>query len=198
MARGLSSWATTSTRCRATSPVAPRTRCGFCGLGCQGGHKRSTLKTYLQAAYDQGARMVVRASAERVLIEGGRAVGVIATVYGARWAAAPADRARESGGRGLRRDTHAGAAAALGAAQPHIGRHLRLHPATGIWGMFDEQVQPWTGTMQALYSDQVVDMDGQGYGAKFETAAVHPSLPMLGFAWESGRQFKQLMTNFHI
>jgi choline dehydrogenase-like flavoprotein len=83
-----------------------------------------------------------------------------------------------------------------GLRNPNIGRHLALHPTSGVWGVFDEQVQPWTGTMQALYSDQLTDMDGQGYGAKLETAAIHPSLPMLGFSWESGRQFKRLMTRF--
>jgi choline dehydrogenase-like flavoprotein len=170
--------------------------CGFCGLGCQHGHKQSTLKTYLQDAYDQGARIVVGASADRVLIAQGRAVGVVATVRGA-------------DGQTRRLTVRAKAVVAAcgaihtpalllrsGLRNPHIGRHLGLHPVSGIWGIFDEQVQPWTGAMQALYSDQMVDMDGRGYGAKFETAPVHPSLPMLGFPWESGRQFKRLMTSF--
>jgi choline dehydrogenase-like flavoprotein len=170
--------------------------CGFCGLGCQGGHKRSTLKTFLQDAYDHGARIVVHANADRVLIERGRAVGVAATVHGA-------DR------RSYRLTVRARAVVVAcgtihtpalllrsGLRNPNIGRHLRLHPATGVWGLFDEEVRPWFGTLQALYSDQVVDMDGRGYGAKFETAPVHPSLAILAQTWESGRQFKQLMTRF--
>jgi len=170
--------------------------CGFCGLGCQHGHKQSTLKTYLQDAYDKGARIVVGASADRVLTAQGRAVGVAATVRGA-------------DGQTYHLTVRAKAVAAAcgaihtpalllrsGLRNPHIGRHLGLHPVSGVWGIFDEQVQPWIGSMQALYSDQMVDMDGRGYGAKFETAPVHPSLPMLGFAWESGRQFKRLMTSF--
>jgi len=170
--------------------------CGFCGLGCQGGHKQSTLKTYLQDAFEQGARIVVGANAERVLIAGGRAVGVAATVQGA-------DRQRYR--LTVRAKVVVAACGALqtpalllrsGLRNPHIGRHLGLHPVSGVWGIFDEDVRPWTGTMQALYSDQLIDMDGRGYGAKFETAAIHPSLPMLGFPWENGRQFKRLMTNF--
>src|SRR5207244_6725286 len=51
-------------------------RCGFCGFGCRYGCKQSTMKTYLQDAYDHGARIIVRCSAEKVLIENGRAVGV--------------------------------------------------------------------------------------------------------------------------
>src|SRR5438093_6888937 len=50
--------------------------CGYCGFGCVRGAKRSTIKTYLQDAFDHGARLVVNCSAERVLIENGRAVGI--------------------------------------------------------------------------------------------------------------------------
>src|SRR5207302_3824463 len=55
-------------------------RCGTCGFGCRYGSKQSTLKTYLQDAYDHGAGIIVRCSADRVLIENGRAVGVKARV----------------------------------------------------------------------------------------------------------------------
>ena len=54
-------------------------RCGACGFGCRYGCKQSTMKTYLQDAYDHGARIIVRCSADRVLIENGKAVGVAAT-----------------------------------------------------------------------------------------------------------------------
>jgi choline dehydrogenase-like flavoprotein len=197
MARGLSRLGYhVDTMPRNVTDCTQDSMCGFCGLGCQYGHKQSTLKTYLQDAYDQGTRIVVRASADRVLLAQGRAVGVAATVRGA-------------DGQTRRLTVRAKAVVAAcgaihtpalllrsGLRNPHIGRHLGLHPVSGIWGIFDEQVQPWTGAMQALYSDQMVDMDGRGYGAKFETAPVHPSLPMLGFPWESGRQFKRLMISF--
>ncbi len=55
-------------------------RCGACGFGCRYGAKQSTLKTYLQDAHDHRARIIVRCSADKVLIENGRAVGVKATV----------------------------------------------------------------------------------------------------------------------
>src|SRR3989440_162861 len=55
-------------------------RCGTCGFGCRYGAKQSTMKTYLQDAYEHGARILVRCNAEKVLIENGRAVGVKATV----------------------------------------------------------------------------------------------------------------------
>src|SRR5712692_11293162 len=55
-------------------------RCGFCGFGCRYGCKQSTLKTYVQDAYEHGARIIVRCNADKVLIENGQAVGVKASV----------------------------------------------------------------------------------------------------------------------
>src|SRR5204862_4452152 len=55
-------------------------RCGSCGFGCRYGCKQSTMKTYLQDAYEHGTRIVVRCSADRVLMENGKAVGVEASV----------------------------------------------------------------------------------------------------------------------
>ncbi|MBV9706081.1 MAG: GMC family oxidoreductase N-terminal domain-containing protein, partial [Chloroflexi bacterium] len=55
-------------------------RCGGCNFGCRYGGSQSTLKTYLQDAYDHGARILVHCNADRVLVENGRAVGVKASV----------------------------------------------------------------------------------------------------------------------
>ena len=30
----------------------------------------------------------------------------------------------------------------------NIGKHLRLHPVTVVWGMFDEEIRPWHGTIR--------------------------------------------------
>ena len=40
--------------------------------------------------------------------------------------------------------------------------------------------------MQALYSDEHRDLDG-GYGVKYETAAIHPSLLVAFAPWRGGR-----------
>ena len=40
--------------------------CGHCHYGCQIGAKQSTFKTWLQDAYDAGARIVVNATVDRV------------------------------------------------------------------------------------------------------------------------------------
>jgi long-chain-alcohol oxidase len=161
--------------------------CGYCGLGCVHGAKCSSLKTTLQAAYERGAHIIVRCIAERILIEGGRAAGILArtadghhvtirarvVVIAAGAICSPALLLR-SGITGL------------------VGKYLRLHPATGVAGRFDEEIRPWTGSLQALYSDQFARLDA-GYGFRFETAPIHPALLALTTPWQDSTQFDARM-----
>jgi long-chain-alcohol oxidase len=162
--------------------------CGWCGFGCRRGAKQSTLKTWLADAHVAGARVLVRTSARRVLVEGGRARGV---------------EARTAAGHRVTVRARAVVAACgaiqtpallrrSGLAKPAIGRNLRLHPATGAFGFFDEEVRPWEGTMQAVYSDRHRDLDGAGYGVKYETTAFHPSLFAAFAPWRSAAQYAEL------
>jgi long-chain-alcohol oxidase len=161
--------------------------CGWCGFGCRRGAKQSTLKTWLPDAHAAGARILVRTRAQRVVVAGGAAQGV---------------EARTTDGHRVTVRARAVVAAAgaiqtpallrrSGLQSPQIGRNLRLHPATGVFGFFDEEVRPWEGTMQAIYSDQFRDLDG-GYGVKFETAAFHPSLFAAFAPWRSAGQYREL------
>jgi choline dehydrogenase-like flavoprotein len=72
-----------------------------------------------------------------------------------------------------------------------VGRYLRLHPVTVVWGRFDEMVEPWTGRLQTRYSDEFADLDGRGYGFRFETAPIHPLFPAAFVGWEDGASFKR-------
>jgi choline dehydrogenase-like flavoprotein len=79
-----------------------------------------------------------------------------------------------------------------GLSNPSIGKHLRLHPVSVVFGVFDEEVRPWYGTMQAIYSDEHRNLDG-GYGLKYETAALNPSLLVAFAPWRGGRRHAELM-----
>src|SRR5215469_415063 len=54
--------------------------CGYCGFGCAYGNKRSTGRTYLHDAADNGAVMIPGARVDRVIIENGHTTGVAATL----------------------------------------------------------------------------------------------------------------------
>ena len=161
--------------------------CGYCGYGCRAGAKQSTLVTYLPDAARHGARIVVDCDVRRVVISGGRATGVEARVGGhALTVRAPAVVVACG-------SIHSPALLLRsGVSLPALGRFLALHPATAVFGEMEEAVRPWTGTLQAHYSDQFADLD-QGYGFKFETAPVHPSLLALAAPWESATQYADRM-----
>lgn len=163
--------------------------CGSCGLGCRLGAKQSTAKTWLRDAHEEGARLLVRTRVERVLIDQGTARGVQAVT-------ARGDRVT------VRARAVVAACGSLhtpallrrsGLQNQHVGRHLALHPATAVWGVYDEELRPWEGTMQALYSDQHRDLDGAGYGVKYETASALPHLAVPFFPWRGSADHHELM-----
>ncbi|HEU5370732.1 MAG TPA: GMC family oxidoreductase N-terminal domain-containing protein, partial [Ktedonobacterales bacterium] len=169
--------------------------CGYCMFGCQRSAKQSTLITYLQDAYEHGARMIVHCRANRILIEQGRAVGVAATVT-----ASSGERHNLT----VRAKAVIAAAGSLqtpalllrsGLSNPAIGRYLRLHPATGVWGVLREDAEPFGGPLQALYSEQFANLQ-DGYGFRFEWVPIHPGTLSLSMPWTSGRQHKDLMRRY--
>lgn len=165
--------------------------CGYCGYGCRHGAKNSTARTYLRDAAAQGARLIPHCTVDRVLIERGRATGVVGSVLGA--------DGRRHALTVRARVVIAGCGAVYtpallvrsGLVNPNIGRNLHLHPASAVVGFFPERVEPWSGAMQTRYSDQFANLDGQGYGAKFETTAIHFALPASAFGWSTPRQMKE-------
>src|SRR3989440_3883297 len=80
-----------------------------------------------------------------------------------------------------------------GVRAPAVGKWLRLHPATAVSGIFDESLRPWEGTLQAIYSDEFANLDGQHFGPKIESAPLHPALLALVTPWRKPDQYSHLM-----
>jgi choline dehydrogenase-like flavoprotein len=170
-------------------------RCGACGYGCPFGRKQSTMLTYLQDAHEKGARVLVRATVERVLVKAGRAVGVEG------WALDSATGARHNV------VVHAPlvivSAGAIetpallkrsGLTNPNIGRHLRLHPVAVTGAYYAEPVEAWKGSLQTVYSRQFANLK-DNYGIWFEVAPAHPGMLALATPWGSGMEHKTEMRN---
>ena len=163
--------------------------CRLCHYGCQLGAKQSTLKTWVQDAHEADARILVETRAERVNIEGGAARGVEArTAAGHR--VLVRSRAVVSACGALHTPV---LLARSGVASKSLGKNLRLHPVLVVWGHFDEEVRPWEGMLSSTYSDQDADMDGSGYGVKYEHVATPPSILLSFSPWRGGRQHAALM-----
>jgi choline dehydrogenase-like flavoprotein len=180
------------TRNADTSCEDPGT-CGYCYTGCQKGCKQSTMKTFLQDAADDGARFVVGARAERILTRDGRACGVAATVTNADGtttelevkapAVVVAAGAIESPALLLR----------SGIGGPAAGRHLRLHPAALVGGVYETPIEGWIGQIQSALSDQFKHLDGD-WGFLIEATTVAPAIVAMSLPFEDGEGHKATMS----
>jgi choline dehydrogenase-like flavoprotein len=162
--------------------------CGYCGYGCAIGAKQSTTKTWLADAQQHGARFVVETRALRVRIEAGAATGV---------------EAHSKSGHSVNIRCKAVVVACgsihtpalllrSGLRNEHIGNHLHLHPVSNVCGVFDEEIRPWEGTMQAIYSDEHRFLTGS-YGVKYETTALQPVIAAAVLPWRDPQQYRSLM-----
>lgn len=157
--------------------------CGSCGFGCPRGTKRSGIRVHLAEASAAGARIVADASVGRVLIDGGRAVGVEASVGAGEAARRVVVRARivVLAAGALRTPA---ILQATGLEHPRIGRHLRLHPVPVIAGRFSEDVEMWRGTLQGARSLEFSEPAAGRNGYVIECAPGHPGLLALALPWE--------------
>jgi long-chain-alcohol oxidase len=162
--------------------------CGYCGFGCGIGAKQSAVKTWLADAQDAGARFFVETRAERIRVEAGSAVGVEC-------------RSRRGQRVSVRCQAVVAACGAIhtpalllrsGLRNEHIGRHLHLHPVSNVSGIFREEIRPWEGTMQAVYSDQFRFLSGN-YGVKYETTALQPAIEAAVLPWRDPQHYRLLL-----
>jgi len=166
--------------------------CGYCSFGCQQGCKRSAMKTWLQDASDEGAEALVGCHADRILVADGRATGVEATVTHA------------DGGTTSVTVEAPTVVVACGSIEspalllrsqiggPATGKHLRLHPAFLVMGVYDEAVEGWSGQIQSALSDHFVGIEDD-CGFLIEATSVQPGLLGASLPWESGTAHKELM-----
>jgi choline dehydrogenase-like flavoprotein len=128
--------------------AADVTCCGSCPTGCAIDAKMAMHVSELPRAVADGARIRAGRSVTRVLVSGGRAVGVEC-----------------SGGYRVRASAVVVAAGALGTPElllgqglanssGEVGRHLRIHPACWVGALYDEPVRGWDGVMQSWAVDE--------------------------------------------
>jgi len=127
---------------------------GFCDFGCPTGARRSTEVAYLPPALSGGAMLFGGTKVERVLVEGGRAAGVLA---------------RASGGRAIHVRARAVVLAAGSIPTPvllldqglcnrseQVGRNLSLHPSCGFSALFEEEIRGHGHIPQGYACDEFV------------------------------------------
>lgn len=162
--------------------------CGYCGYGCPVGAKQTTTKTWLADAQAAGARILVTTRAERVRVESGAVRGVEALTKAGQHISIRCKYVVVACGA-----IHTPALLLRsGLRNEQIGRHLHLHPVSNVCGVFDEEIRPWEGTMQAIYSDEHRFLTGN-YGVKYETTALQPVIAMAVLPWRHPQHYRSLL-----
>ena len=130
--------------------------CGVCNYGCPSGGKSSVDRNLIPMARAAGAVVQADVKVDTVLVEGGRAAGVVGTVSDTdtfepvgRLTVKASQVVVCAGGIGTPRLLHmAGLAERLG---PRLGKGLHLHPGNAVLGLCETDVHMWKGATQGAY-----------------------------------------------
>jgi choline dehydrogenase-like flavoprotein len=125
---------------------------GVCCFGCPTDAKRSTNVSYVPLALRAGAELFASAKVTRILVEGGRAVGVEAR-SGERRLVVRAKAVVASCGALLTPLL----LAQNGVRAAQLGKNLSIHPACGALAEFDEPIASWSGIPQGYAIEDLHD-----------------------------------------
>ncbi|KAL2843394.1 hypothetical protein BJX68DRAFT_270127 [Aspergillus pseudodeflectus] len=183
--------------------------CGHCHLGCASAMKKGPRETFLADAAESGAVFIEGFDAHRVILgQSGRSGNPAAVGIAGTWTsrAMHFGHGQESGPL-VRRRVEIRAKRVIvacgslqsplllrrsGMRNPHIGRHLYLHPVLASVAVFDQDVRPWEGSALTTVISDWENLDGKGHGIKIETPAMLPSTVLPLLPWHNGTDFKVL------
>ncbi len=175
---------------------------GYCGMGCPTNAKQSMLVTTIPAALTNGATLITGARAEKLAFCGDK-VETLACVALDRSGLAATGKTITIRARHFVVAAGAINSPALlmrsGAPDPNglLGKRTFLHPTLVSSGLFDQEVNGFSGAPQSIYSDHFLNsqaIDGP-IGYKLEAPPLHPvlfSTTMQGF----GAQHAETMKKF--
>ncbi|MBI3184018.1 MAG: GMC family oxidoreductase [Myxococcales bacterium] len=164
---------------------APTCRgCCRCVLGCPEDAKLSMNLSFVPAGLRAGAIYLSRLRVRQVLHRAGTAHAVAGDLLSA-------DGRRRAGRFEIRARAVVLAAGAiftpillrrsgLQGASRHLGRHLRLHPATRVVGLFDRPVRGWEGVLQGYFVDEFAREGVKLEGVFVPPGLLAPALPFFG------------------
>ncbi|HET9622676.1 MAG TPA: GMC family oxidoreductase [Kofleriaceae bacterium] len=144
---------------------------GVCCFGCPTDAKRSTNVSYIPLALRGGAELFPGAKVTRIIVEAGRARGVVAHTEAGHALTVHARAVVVACGTimtPLLLGRHQ-----LGGASGQLGKNLSIHPAAGCLAEFDEQILTWRGIPQGYTIEDLHDE-----GILFEGATVPLEMSM--------------------
>ena len=168
-------------------------QCNTCSFGCPSG-KNDALRTYLLDAERLGVHLLPECRVELLAGEQGKVVSARGV-----WKSADGQK-REVEFRFRHVVLAAGAihTPALllrsGIGNPHVGRHLQLHPSAIVLGEFEKEFDPWAGPPQAVICDQFSRGTRSALGFRIETVPLSPGLLALSLPWHSSSEHLRSMS----
>jgi choline dehydrogenase-like flavoprotein len=168
-----------------------------CVLGCPTGAKQSTLVSYLPRAFAKGAGCLTELRVERLIIEGGRCVGVQGSSIDRRTRRSP----RKITVRGRAVIVACGAvqtplllqAHKLGRPSKLLGKNFSCHPNVKVLAVYPFELRGWKGVSQA---GQIRQFEARGIKLAenmVPPGALASQLPFHGSeAWELLRDYNRM------
>jgi choline dehydrogenase-like flavoprotein len=164
----------------------------LCCFGCPTDAKRSTNVSYVPLALRYGANLFYNASVEQILVERGRVVGVEAR------AGVGADARRLK----VRAPAVVLACGSVGTpamllrqrlanSSGQLGRNLTIHPAVGIFGLFEDEIRGCNHIPQGYTMEDFHDE-----GMLFEGAFVPPDMGAASVTF-FGPRYSEVMERFN-
>jgi choline dehydrogenase-like flavoprotein len=144
---------------------------GVCCFGCPTDAKRSTNVSYVPLALRAGAELFTNAKMTRIIVDGGRARGVVARGEDGSLVTVRARAVVIACGSIF--TPLVLAQQGLGARSGQLGKNLSIHPACGLLAEFDEQILSWKGIPQGYSIEELHEE-----GILYEGAAVPLEMTM--------------------
>jgi choline dehydrogenase-like flavoprotein len=126
---------------------------GVCCFGCPTDAKRSTNVSYIPLALRAGAEVFSATKMTRIIVEGGRARGIVARTEDGHVLTVRARAVVIACGSIL--TPLVLGAQQLGTGSGQLGKNLSIHPATGLLAEFAEQILPWKGIPQGYAIEEL-------------------------------------------
>lgn len=180
--------------------------CGYCTLGCGSCGKKGPTETYLPDAAKAGANFMEGFECLEVLFnQNSSGTEKVTTGVRGTWISRDSTGGVAGTDRNRREVIIKAPRVILstgplhspillqnsGIRNPHLGKHLHLHPVSLLSAVWPEPVRPWEGPILTAVVNEAENLDHDGYGAKLEAMTMLPSWFLPFFPWKSGQQWKE-------
>ncbi|KAK6453822.1 long chain fatty acid oxidase [Scheffersomyces xylosifermentans] len=174
----------------------PAHNCGLCHLGCKYGIKQGSVACWFRDAAAKGTLFMDQVRVLKLLHKNGVANAALCedTSTGRVFTITGPKKFVVSGG-SLNTPV---VLQNSGFRNKHIGKNLKLHPVTTVFGDFGKEVRsnPHQHAIMTAVCTESADLDGKAHGARIEAILNVPFLDSTLLPWQSSDQIREEMLKF--